>query len=228
MNARVIALMFVGTVACAERRSPPVKYPDKCGSHVECFTQSLLYLDEAHKALEAAQQAAQKLVPVGTVVAYVGNSVPPNWMFCDGTALNKNDYPALFEAVGVTHGGDANPNFQLPDYRGLFLRGRDAGANRDPDAGSRSAMGSNGTGNRGEAVGTYQPDALQVHQHSVTYDFSATGSNGTRDADEGTKKYNTHPPHARLRISIGDPTGARVSAETRPANVTVNWIIKVR
>lgn len=224
----IVSLLVVG--GCAEERSAPVKYPDACGSHVECFTQGLLKLDQAEKRLQEAQRIALTSVPIGTVIAFTGTNDPPGWMFCDGRTLDKNDprFRALFDAIGTTHGGDANPTFQIPDYRGMFLRGMDAGAGRDPDAARRTAPGVNGSGNSGDAVGTAQQDALQTHQHDVSYTFRATGSNGTRDADDGNKKFNSDPPSAAFSISIGNPTNARAALETRPRNISVRWLIRVQ
>jgi microcystin-dependent protein len=223
--------MFGTMLACStETRSPPVSYGDTCGSPVECFTQSLLKLQEAQELLKTAQAAAQQSVPVGTVIAFSGNGEPDHWMFCDGRTLDKNDsrYSALFNAIGTTHGGDASPNFQIPDYRGVFLRGVDGGANRDPDATARIAMGQNGSGSSGAGVGTYQDDALQTHRHAViNFKFGATGSNGSKDVDRGGDKFNSDPNFAALSFDVGDPTGARVTGETRPKNVSVRWLIKV-
>jgi microcystin-dependent protein len=75
----------------------------------------------------------------GIIVAFGGDKVPKGWELCDGRMLDKNDpqFARLFEVIGTIHGGDANPEFQLPDYRGLFLRGVDQGAGRDPGSGDR-------------------------------------------------------------------------------------------
>ena len=215
MRTVCVALLMLMLSACANTRSPPVTYPGPCGSHVECFTVGLQKLEEARTELEKAKEIALSAVPIGAVVAFTGNVDPPGWMFCDGRPLNKNDpkYVALFNAIGTTHGGDANPNFLIPDYRGVFLRGVDAGSGRDPDASSR-------------VIGSYQLDALQVHQHDVSKDLKATGTNGTKDVESGGDKYNSDPPSASLTITIGDPKGARTANETRPKNVSVRWIIK--
>jgi hypothetical protein len=85
----------------------------------------------------------------GIVVAFAGDNIPNGFELCDGRMLNKNTpkHQKLFNAIGTIHGGDANPNFQLPDYRGLFLRGVDHGASRDPEAARRTAPGQANTGN---------------------------------------------------------------------------------
>jgi len=46
----------------------------------------------------------------------------PGWLPCDGRALNKSDYPALFEVIGNTY-GETSTTFYLPDYRSRKLMG---------------------------------------------------------------------------------------------------------
>ena len=60
------------------------------------------------------------------------------WMLCDGRKLKVSAYPELFAALGYLYGG-ASDDFCIPDYRGLFLRGNDAGSGMDPDAALRMA-----------------------------------------------------------------------------------------
>ena len=38
-------------------------------------------------------------VPPGSITSYAGNTVPSGWLLCDGSTLNKNDYPELFSAI---------------------------------------------------------------------------------------------------------------------------------
>ncbi|HET6970506.1 MAG TPA: tail fiber protein, partial [Phenylobacterium sp.] len=52
-----------------------------------------------------------------------GGTVPPGWAPCDGTALAVAQYPALFQAIGTTYGGDGVSTFNLPDLRGCVLVG---------------------------------------------------------------------------------------------------------
>jgi len=65
------------------------------------------------------------LVPVGSVTAYAGaGSVPSGWLLCDGRAVSRTTYAALFAAIGGTYGaGNGSTTFNLPDFRGKFLRG---------------------------------------------------------------------------------------------------------
>lgn len=47
-----------------------------------------------------------------------------NWLLCNGQAVSRTQYPALFAVIGVSFGsGDGVSTFNVPDYRGKFLRG---------------------------------------------------------------------------------------------------------
>ena len=59
------------------------------------------------------------------------------WMLCDGRTLGTHQYPELFAALGYLYGG-SDASFRIPDYRGYFWRGTDAGAGVDPDASQRT------------------------------------------------------------------------------------------
>lgn len=71
-------------------------------------------------------------VPVGTVVSYIGSidSMPRNWLPCDGRAMNSASYPDLFKVIGRQFGDGSRLardtseyDFNLPDFRGRFLIG---------------------------------------------------------------------------------------------------------
>ena len=111
-------------------------------------------------------------VPAGTVIAYAGNVIPPGWLLCDGSAVNRTEYANLFAAITISHGGGDGVNtFNLPDYRGRFLRGVDANSGHDPDSAARVALQATNTagpGNVGDQVGSYQSSAFASHDHPLT------------------------------------------------------------
>ena len=54
-------------------------------------------------------------VPVGFILQVNNlNSIPDNWMPCDGQALNKIDYSALYQVIGNAYGATAD-TFNLPN-----------------------------------------------------------------------------------------------------------------
>lgn len=68
-------------------------------------------------------------------------TVPAGTLLCDGSPVSRTQYKTLFAKIGVTWGiGDGSTTFNLPDIRGMNLRGRDQSAGRDPDKATRSAL----------------------------------------------------------------------------------------
>ena len=115
--------------------------------------------------------------PVGTVISFAGaGSPPPGWQVCEGASVSRTDgnYLELFAAIGTQWGAANATSFNLPDLRGMFLRGKDGGRGADDDRNSRSAPYPGGA--TGDAVGTYEGHSVQSHGHS----FSGSGS--TSDA----------------------------------------------
>jgi len=63
-------------------------------------------------------------LPSGVVFPFAGATAPYGYLICDGRAVSRTDYAQLFSAIGTAHGvGDGSTTFNLPDYRGNFLRG---------------------------------------------------------------------------------------------------------
>lgn len=56
---------------------------------------------------------------VGFAVAYTGSSIPSGYLLCDGSAVSRTTYAALFAVIGTTYGvGDGSTTFNLPDATG--------------------------------------------------------------------------------------------------------------
>ncbi len=79
-------------------------------------------------------------LPAGVIMDYAGSSVPTGWLECDGSAVSRTTYAALFTAISTTWGaGDGSTTFNLPDFRGRARIGRGtgtataAGSNADVD-----------------------------------------------------------------------------------------------
>jgi microcystin-dependent protein len=149
--------------------------------------------------------------PAGVVVAFAGDKPPPGWLLCDGSVLGRAEHPALFAAIGTAHGGGGGAgSFNLPDYRGRFLRGVDHGASRDPDASRRTTA--SGGGSVGDSVGSVQGEQLGRHAHAL-YFTSVASHPGTSSAN--------------VLQGIGPSLdGPAAGSETRPVNAAVHWIVK--
>lgn len=54
-------------------------------------------------------------VPIGGIVGYGGTVAPPGWLACNGAAISRRIYAALFSVIGTTFGaGDGSTTFELP------------------------------------------------------------------------------------------------------------------
>lgn len=151
-------------------------------------------------------------VPVGTVLPFAGITVPNGFLLCNGAPISKATYADLHAVIGTAWGsGDGVTTFNLPDMRGMFLRGVAGTSTVDPDKTTRVAA--NPGGNTGNNVGSRQGNAVQSHTHLDRHLGSQTGSVPGYLAYTGT-----------LSNALGSsPSGGN---ETRPVNVYVNYIIK--
>ncbi len=93
------------------------------------------------------------VVPPGTIIQYAGHNAPAGYLRANGAAVSRTTYAALFAAIGTTHGeGDGSTTFNLPDRRGVFMRGVDDGRGIDP----------------GRALGSIQGSQNLSHNHGAT------------------------------------------------------------
>jgi len=171
--------------------------------------------------------------PPGKIDAFAMSSPPPGWLFCDGSVVSRNAYVALFDAIGTTYGiGDGATTFNLPDYRGVFLRGFDGGRGLDP----------------GRVFASFQDGALESHAHSGTTSLDGDHEHGTAGPQlpggpsnginsignygnsnnynltgGGTGQYFTSTNGAHNHTLNTDAVGG---TETRPKNVAVYICIK--
>jgi len=188
------------------------------------------------KLEEVVRAVIADMVPIGTIMAYGGDVTNPEiktklvaqgWLACDGTLYGVNGYPELYSVIKNAFGFELiekKEHFRVPDMRGQFLRGVDHNAHRDPDAGKRvkSAEG----GNTGNKVGSVQSDAFQGHKHNT----NAINNAHSNDAIAGRNRNTSDRKQAVVGNAITDSNygEARISIETRPKNIYVNWIIKAK
>lgn len=67
------------------------------------------------------------LPPVGSVSTYAGSQAPTGYILCDGSAISRTVYHALFQVIGTTYGsGDGSTTFNVPNLKGKFVVGFDS------------------------------------------------------------------------------------------------------
>ena len=68
------------------------------------------------------------LLPSGMIAPFAGSSVPTDWLACDGSAVSRTTYAALFTAISTTWGsGDGSTTFNVPNLAGRVPVGSGTG-----------------------------------------------------------------------------------------------------
>lgn len=135
----------------------------------------------------------------GTIKSWAGASVPAGWLNCDGAAISRSTYAALFATVGTAYGvGDGSTTFNVPDRRGRVIvgagtgsglsarsRGQSGGAETHPLTGSENGAHSHTT--------AYEPGSLSAGSSGVLGSNSAPSSIGTSGSGSGAAHPNMQP-----------------------------------
>ena len=168
-------------------------------------------------------------VPSGAVFCMAVATVPSGYLECDGAAVSRTTYAALFAVIGDAYGaGNGSTTFNVPDLRGEFIRGFDNGKGTDS----------------GRSIASSQSDQNKQHNHPAS--SSVTDSGHVHATTFDNKKY--FPGGGSTSISFGGPgsypadvftmssatTGISVSTttsndgggETRPRNISMMYVIK--
>ncbi len=157
-------------------------------------------------------------VPAGALIGWPFNIAPTGYLECNGAAVSRATYPALFAVIGTMYGnGDGSTTFNLPDYRGEFLRGWAHGAATDPDKATRT---NRGDGTTGDFIGTKQAEEFKAHTHPFLL-YPPGGFGGHSQTDKITPDVD-NPIQAGPSATVQSAGGS----ETRPRNVNVMWCIK--
>ncbi|EIR3441626.1 tail fiber protein [Salmonella enterica] len=136
-------------------------------------------------------------LPVGVPVPWPLPNPPEGWLKYNGASFDKNRFPKL----GAVYTAGI-----LPDLRGEFIRGWDDGRGIDAWRELLSA----------------QSDAIKSHVHnSPTAGASQPGS-GVYEVP-GTYSNNLYADYDYYRAAPTEATGGN---ETRPRNVTFNYIVR--
>ncbi|ENB0003505.1 phage tail protein, partial [Escherichia coli] len=169
-------------------------------------------------------------LPVGVPVPWPSATPPTGWLKCNGAAFSAEEYPELTKAY---------PTNKLPDLRGEFIRGWDDG--RGVDA--------------GRALLSLQNDSFEAHRHESFFyagisrnetplknlpssdemlTLSSTTNALSPDSIDATNSLIGNDDYNCLiegnknnkRTATGLSTSIVGAAETRPRNISFNYIVR--
>jgi microcystin-dependent protein len=156
-------------------------------------------------------------VPTGVSVPFAGAVAPTGWLLCNGQAVNRVTYAALFTVIGTTYGiGDGVSTFNLPDLRGRAWVGRDqmgagAAAGRLPNIVNNDTTGTTG----GASQVALSVTELPAHNHPGAAGFVQQVAGAFAVGAGATFTVTTLPSQ-----------GGNAAHQNMPPFVIGNWIIK--
>lgn len=142
----------------------------------------------------------------GMVMPYAGQSLPADWLWCDGSSVSRTTYASLFAAIGTTYGTVDASSFNLPDLRGRVIAGRD---NMENTVGTGGGSANRLTAATLDGVILGNAGGVQTHSHTIT----RTGASTTATGGSATRI-----------TSVTTPTG---SASSLQPTIILNYIIKI-
>ena len=147
---------------------------------------------------------------IGRIEAATTVTAPTGTLSCDGSAVSRATYADLFGVISTTFGvGDGSTTFNLPDMRGVFLRG----------TGTHGTLAkANGTNVVGAALGAYQNDMLQGFRAYLTQARNTSPATVAIPGDTDVRTF-----LASLRRHKRHP---RTGPETRPFSGAVHFVIR--
>ncbi|ALY08994.1 tail protein [Arthrobacter phage Gordon] len=133
-------------------------------------------------------------VPAAQIMLYAGATPPDGWMFCDGAAVSRTNFPDLYNILGTMYGaGDGSTTFNLPNLKGRVPVGVDVAQTEF------EVLGRLG----GSKTHTLSVAELPSHTHGVgghagkdDENFSGSGTNKFSASDASVISYDLYTTSA--------------------------------
>lgn len=156
--------------------------------------------------------------PIGTVKMWPAATPPADHFICNGQAIDRTTFVDLFTVIGTDYGvGDGTTTFNIPDYRGQFMRGTDSGRGLDPDAAGRTG---------GDNVGSTQGFENASHTHAAAGDHQHASSGDHGHASSGDHGHTSAGDHGHAAAGghthTSDGTHSHTSAGGHTHNTIAN------
>lgn len=158
-------------------------------------------------------QVSGDTLPVGCIVPFTSDTVPENWLLCDGQAVSRTDYALLFSIIGTTYGvGDGSTTFNVPDLRTRVPLGKGTATGEGGESYNFQL------GNKGGEY-SHKLTINEMPQHSHEYDITRN------DGAEGWARCGNWAAYGKH--NTGKSGGDQTHNNLQPFTVT-NFIIKAK
>lgn len=151
----------------------------------------------------------------GSIVMFAGSTAPQGWLLCDGSAVSRSTYSALFDVIGTYYGeGDESTTFNVPDFTERVA------------IGSSQNYPSASKGGEESHVLTEQEIPSHSHvvgQHGHANSFTFTTPSLSHTITQAVFKYNAVSATTSARSgSVVAYLGTSSAAATRSTNAAVS------
>ena len=149
--------------------------------------------------------------PPGAVIAFAGKTAPAGWLLCNGSAVSRSSYKALFAAIGTTYGaGNGSSTFNLPDLRGRVPAG----------AGTAALASKAGADTKTIARANLPNEKLKIQDNGAwLVDTARAGVHSGKPVNLGGSR-------TGAEYLYTEPLGSGQAFDVRQATIYLNYIIK--
>ena len=189
------------------------------------YTKSFLAATSA-----TAAQTVLGAVPPGAIMEYGGSTAPAGWLLCDGSAVSRATYAALFAAIGTAYGaGDNSTTFNVPDRRDRFGIGASGTVARGSTGGSTTSGGTALTTAQMPShthTGTTSTNGDHSHFTTGFLGGAGAGPNSSFDPVNINRDTNVAGAHNHTFTTNATGGGEAHTHSIMPPYVASNYIIK--
>ena len=119
-------------------------------------------------------------IPTATIVPWSSSSIPSGFLECNGQAVSRSTYSALFAIISTTYGtGDGASTFNVPNLSDNVAIGK---SNNKALASTGGANTVQSTGNVGGSTGNTTLSTSQIPSHN----HPAANTSGSTSGDPAT------------------------------------------
>ena len=165
-------------------------------------------------------------MPTGAIIPWSVTVAPSGYLTCDGTAVSRSTYSALFAVVSSLYGsGDGSSTFNVPDLRGRFMAGYNAGTSRLTSVTSGMVVGDSMATTGGTQAVTLATAQIPAHTHDAgTYNIG-TGGDAAQSSTNGAVFRNDISTSAAVSGNSGSTGGGGAHSNIPPV-LMINFVIK--
>ena len=158
-------------------------------------------------------------IPTATIVPWSDSSVPSGFLECNGGAVSRTTYAALFAIIGTTYGaGDGSSTFNVPDLQDNVPVGK---SNNKALASTGGANTVTSTGNVGGSTANATLSTAQLASHSHS-DFRGS-RNPADNLQPGSNTANPSGNWANYFGAVSSNTGSQGSGSGHSHNMSANF-----